>query len=110
ATRRPAERHRGGDAGSHARHGPARGDLRAAEALRPTLAAVLAGVALAPSFHVVVLPAAVRGVMSDLWLENNRHWDELAGQNTPVRIRPSRLTCTQIRYRPGLGKAYGNAT
>src|SRR5207237_53617 len=115
-----------------------------------------------------------RGVMSDRWLENNRHWDELAGQNTltqllgtgrptqreylaclegevvrdtlfvrrlqpardlkqlqlavagtcdsvarlvgtfaantPVRIRPSSLTCTQIRYRPGLGKAYGNAT
>src|SRR5213082_87387 len=86
ATRRPAERHRGGDAGSHARHGPARGDLRAAEAMRLTLAAVLAGVALAPSFHVVVLPAAVRGVMSDRWLENNRHWDELAGQNTLTQL------------------------
>ena len=54
--------------------------------MRLTLAAVLAGVALAPSFHVVVLPAAVRGVMSDRWLENNRHWDELAGQNTLTQL------------------------
>ena len=54
--------------------------------MRLTLAAVLAGVALAPSFHGVVLPAVVRGVMSDLWLENNRHWDELAGQNTLTQL------------------------
>src|SRR5205807_1997818 len=31
-------------------------------------------------------PAAVRGVMSDLWVENNRHWDELAGQNTLTQL------------------------
>jgi hypothetical protein len=24
--------------------------------------------------------------MSDLWLENNRHWDELAGQNTLTQL------------------------
>jgi hypothetical protein len=50
------------------------------------LAAVLAWVALAPPFHVVVLPAAVRRVMSDIWVENNRHWDELAGQNTLTQL------------------------
>ena len=54
--------------------------------MRLTLAALLAVVALAPSFHVVVLPAAVRGVMSDLWVENNRHWDELADQNTLTQL------------------------
>jgi hypothetical protein len=50
------------------------------------VAALLAWLALAPAFHVVVLPAAVRGVMSDLWVENNRHWDELAGVNTLVQL------------------------
>ena len=50
------------------------------------LALWLAWGALAPPFHVVVLPAAVRGVMSDLWVANNRHWDELAGQNTLTQL------------------------
>ena len=50
------------------------------------VAALLAWLAFTPSFHVVVLPAAVRGVMSDLWVENNRHWDELAGVNTLVQL------------------------
>jgi len=50
------------------------------------VAAVLGWVALSPPFHVVVLPAAVRGVMSDLWVENNRHWDELGGQNTLTQL------------------------
>src|SRR5205807_2286923 len=86
ASRRLAERRGVGNAGPPTRHGPARGDLRAAEAMRLTFAVVLAGVALAPSFHVVVLPAAVRGVMGDLWVENNRHWDELAGQNTLTQL------------------------
>jgi hypothetical protein len=54
--------------------------------MSPLVAAALAWLALAPSFHVVVLPAAVRGVMSDLWVENNRHWDELAGQNTLTQL------------------------
>jgi len=50
------------------------------------LAVVLAWLALSPTFHVVILPAAVRSVMSDLWVENNRHWDELAGQNTLTQL------------------------
>src|SRR5213078_1616076 len=83
ASRRPAERRGGGNAGPHTRDGPARGDLRAAEAMRLTLAAVLAGVALAPSFHVVVLPAAVRGVMSDLSGENTL--TQLIGTGRPTQ-------------------------
>src|SRR5207244_9414791 len=83
---RPEEGPRGGAAGAYARNGPAHGNVREAETMRLTLAALLAVVALAPSFHVVVLPAAVRGVMSDLWVENNRHWDELAGQNTLTQL------------------------
>jgi hypothetical protein len=35
-----------------------------------------------PTFSVVLLPAQTRGLMSALWVENNRHWDELADQNT----------------------------
>src|SRR4029077_17193050 len=35
-----------------------------------------------PIISVVVLPAALRGLMGALWVSNNRHWDELAGQNT----------------------------
>jgi hypothetical protein len=54
--------------------------------MSPLIAVALAWLALAPSFHVVVLPAAVRGVMSDLWVANNRHWDELAGQNTLTQL------------------------
>jgi hypothetical protein len=54
--------------------------------MRALIAAALAWLPLAPSFHVVVLPAAVRGVMSDLWVANNRHWDELAGQNTLTQL------------------------
>ena len=54
--------------------------------MSPLVAAILAWLALAPSFHVVVLPAAVRGVMSDLWVENNRHWDELADENTLTQL------------------------
>ena len=54
--------------------------------MRVLVAAGLAWGALAPPFHMVVLPAAVRGVMSDLWVANNRHWDELAGQNTLTQL------------------------
>ena len=53
------------------------------------MASLAAGVLLtplparrAPRFGGVVLPAALRGSMSAVWLENNRHWDELAGLNT----------------------------
>ncbi|PYO97598.1 MAG: hypothetical protein DMD60_06370 [Gemmatimonadetes bacterium] len=39
-----------------------------------------------PKFSVVVLPAQTRGLMSALWVENNRHWDELADQNTLTQL------------------------
>lgn len=56
--------------------------------MRAVVAAVVAGLALlgSPSFSVVSLPAAVRGVMSDLWSTNNRHWDEVADQNTLTQL------------------------
>ena len=39
-----------------------------------------------PPFSVVVLPAGLRGMMSAVWIQNNRHWDELAGQNTLTQL------------------------
>ena len=39
-----------------------------------------------PLFNVVILPAQTRGLMSALWVENNRHWDELADQNTLTQL------------------------
>ena len=39
-----------------------------------------------PSFHVVILPGDVRQAMSALWLENNRHWDELGDENTLTQL------------------------
>ena len=39
-----------------------------------------------PSFAVVVLPARIRAMMSAVWIQNNRHWDELAGQNTLTQL------------------------
>lgn len=54
--------------------------------MSPRVVATLTWLALVPSFHVVVLPAGVRGVMSDLWVENNRHWDELADENTLTQL------------------------
>jgi len=39
-----------------------------------------------PTFSVVTLPADLRGLMSALWVENNRHWDELADQNTLTQL------------------------
>lgn len=35
-----------------------------------------------PTFATVVLPSAVRGLMSAIWVENNRHWNDLADENT----------------------------
>ena len=40
----------------------------------------------APTLSVVVLRADLRGLMSALWVENNRHWDELADQNTLTQL------------------------
>jgi len=39
-----------------------------------------------PTFSVVILPTQTRGLMSALWVENNRHWDELADQNTLTQL------------------------
>lgn len=39
-----------------------------------------------PVFTGVVLPAELRGLMSAVWVENNRHWDELADQNTLTQL------------------------
>ena len=53
------------------------------------LAAILAvslGAPRSPTFSVVVLPADLRGLMSALWVENNRHWDELGDQNTLTQL------------------------
>ena len=53
------------------------------------LAAILAvslGAPPAPTLSLVVLPAGLRGLMSALWVENNRHWDELADQNTLTQL------------------------
>ena len=43
-------------------------------------------VPIAPPFEVIVLPAGLRGMMSAVWIQNNRHWDELAGQNTLTQL------------------------
>jgi hypothetical protein len=37
-------------------------------------------------FSVIVVPAGLRGMMSAVWIQNNRHWDELAGQNTLTQL------------------------
>jgi hypothetical protein len=42
--------------------------------------------AATPMFSVVILSAELRGTMSALWVENNRHWDELADQNTLTQL------------------------
>ena len=39
-----------------------------------------------PSVRVVVLSTGLRGLMSALWVENNRHWDEVADQNTLTQL------------------------
>jgi hypothetical protein len=48
--------------------------------------AVSLGAPPPPTPSVVVLPADLRGLMSALWVENNRHWDELADQNTLTQL------------------------
>lgn len=63
--------------------------------MRGLLALVLVGAAFGsrevvhsapPMFSVVVLSAELRGTMNALWVENNRHWDELADQNTLTQL------------------------
>src|SRR6059036_1045461 len=79
-----------------ARHGAAHGDVRESETMRVPVALALMGAILgsrsllpaprSPIFSVVILPADLRGLMSALWVENNRHWDELADQNTLTQL------------------------
>ena len=61
--------------------------------MRALVVALAAGVVLGsgerrpvPSVGVVVLPASLRGMMSAVWIQNNRHWDELAGVNTLTQL------------------------
>ncbi len=39
-----------------------------------------------PTFHVIILPPSLRGMMSAVWIQNNRHWDDLAGVNTLTQL------------------------
>src|SRR5213593_1547088 len=81
---------RGGrHAGARVGNGPAHGDLREADAVRALLVAsvvTLGAATPAPPFSVIVLPPGLRGMMSAVWIQNNRHWDELAGQNTLTQL------------------------
>jgi len=68
------------------------------------LLVVSLAVGVVPPFRVIVLPAQLRGIMSAVWVTSNRHWDELAGQNTLTQLlgtgRP-----TQLEYLGCLGGA-----
>jgi hypothetical protein len=50
-----------------------------------------------PSFHVIVLPGELRAAMSAVWVANNRHWDELADQNTLTQLLGTGKP-TQLEY------------
>src|SRR5438034_11066926 len=110
----PKERRGSSDAGPRARHDTADGDVREIETMRILVALGLVGAMLgsrergavpsdagrsiglhrpvplpaprSPLFNVVILPTQTRGLMSALWVENNRHWDELADQNTLTQL------------------------
>src|SRR6266567_950363 len=80
---------RGRDEGTHPGHGAARGHVCEAETMRALGLALVVWMGTAPGpppFSVVVLPATIRGMMSAVWSENNRHWDELAGENTLTQL------------------------
>jgi hypothetical protein len=59
--------------------------MRAA-ALAIVAAVTLGGARRAPPFTTIVLPAELRRVMSAIWATNNRHWDELADENTLTQL------------------------
>src|SRR2546427_9344400 len=73
--------------GPRDRHGAAHGDVRESETMRVLVALALMGAILGSrsllpvprslTFSAVIPPADLRGLMSALWVENNRHWDEL---------------------------------
>jgi hypothetical protein len=50
-----------------------------------------------PVFNVIVLPAELRRVMSAIWATNNRHWDELADENTLTQLLGTGKP-TQLEY------------
>ncbi|HYL22709.1 MAG TPA: hypothetical protein VEU74_13160 [Gemmatimonadales bacterium] len=50
-----------------------------------------------PRFAVIVLPAALRDTMNAIWVENNRHWDELADENTLTQLLGTGKP-TQLEY------------
>ena len=58
--------------------------------MRAAALLLVSGVAAAQgptlNFPVVVLPAAIRDSMSAIWTENNRHWNELSGENTLTQM------------------------
>ncbi|HYT05679.1 MAG TPA: hypothetical protein VEM13_12465 [Gemmatimonadales bacterium] len=57
-------------------------------------------------FSVVVLSREIRGMMSAVWVQNNRHWDELAGENTLTQLLGTGKP-TQLEY---LGCLAGDVT
>src|SRR5207247_9817224 len=81
---RSEEGRRSRDAGPHTRHRAVDRDVCEEEEMRARCGGLLAFVVIlgTPSFHVVVVSPDLRGLMSALWVENNRHWDELAVQQT----------------------------
>lgn len=59
-----------------------------------------------PRFEIVVLPTTLRGLMSAIWVENNRHWDDLADENTLTQL----LGTGKPTQREYLGCLVGEAT
>ncbi len=59
-----------------------------------------------PPFEVVVLPTTLRGLMSAIWVQNNRHWDDLADENTLTQL----LGTGKPTQREYLGCLVGEAT
>ena len=67
------------------------------------LALVLTRLTPPPTFTTILVKPAVRDSMSAIWLENNRHWNELSDVNTLTQLIGGRPT--QREY---LGCLVGN--
>ncbi len=63
----------------------------------------------APPFAVIVLPREIRGLMSAVWVQNNRHWDELGGENTLTQLLGTGKP-TQLEYLGCLAGEVANDT
>jgi hypothetical protein len=50
-----------------------------------------------PRFSVILLTGEIRGMMSGVWIQNNRHWDELGGENTLTQLLGTGKP-TQLEY------------